>query len=92
MEAVTRSRSGDAGQLPVRHRAKPYDSLRRDALAYFYHNRSGIPIEAKYVGDAYARPAGHVGVAPNKGDISVPCLPGVCDYSLDVQRRLVRRR
>jgi len=62
----------------------PYDALRRDSLAYFYHNRSGIPIEAKYVGDAYARAAGHVGVAPNKGDTSVPCLPGTCDYSLDV--------
>jgi endoglucanase len=63
----------------------PYDSLRRDSLEYFYHNRSGIPIEAQYVGAAYARPAGHVGVAPNQGDISVPCLPGVCDYSLDVR-------
>ncbi|MCS7484078.1 glycoside hydrolase family 9 protein [Umezawaea endophytica] len=62
----------------------PYDALRRDSLAYFYHNRSGIPIEAKYVGDTHSRPAGHVGVAPNKGDTSVPCLPGTCDYSLDV--------
>jgi endoglucanase len=63
----------------------PYDSLRRDALEYFFHNRSGIEIEAKYVGDAYARPAGHIGVAPNKGDTEVPCLPGTCDYSLDVR-------
>ncbi|PRY44681.1 glycoside hydrolase family 9 protein [Umezawaea tangerina] len=62
----------------------PYDSLRRDSLAYFYHNRSGTPIDAEHVGAAYARPAGHVGVAPNKGDTSVPCLPGTCDYSLDV--------
>ncbi|MDX8032053.1 glycoside hydrolase family 9 protein [Lentzea sp. BCCO 10_0856] len=75
---------GDQVSYPFDIAAKPYDSLRRDALAYFYHNRSGLPIEAKYVGDAYARPAGHVGVAPNKGDISVPCQPGVCDYSLDV--------
>jgi endoglucanase len=75
---------GDQVSYPFDITAKPYDSLRRDALAYFYHNRSGIPIEAKYVGDAYARPAGHVGVAPNKGDTAVPCLPGECDYTLDV--------
>ncbi|TDD49501.1 endoglucanase [Kribbella antibiotica] len=62
-----------------------YTALRQDSLEYFYNNRSGIPIEAKYVGDAWARAAGHVGVAPNKGDISVPCLPGTCDYSLDVR-------
>ncbi|WP_327351761.1 glycoside hydrolase family 9 protein [Streptomyces sp. NBC_01304] len=63
----------------------PYDTLRRDALAYFYHNRSGTPIEAKYVGEEHARAAGHIGEAPNKGDTSVPCLPGSCDYSLDVR-------
>ncbi|WP_112236541.1 glycoside hydrolase family 9 protein [Kribbella monticola] len=62
-----------------------YKSLRGDALAYFYNNRSGIPIEAQYVGDAYARAAGHLGIAPNKGDTSVPCFPGTCDYSLDVR-------
>ncbi|WP_243740506.1 glycoside hydrolase family 9 protein [Streptomyces sp. 8K308] len=60
-----------------------YDTLRTDALAYFYHNRSGIEIEAEYVGEEYARPAGHVNVAPNQGDDDVPCQPGVCDYTLD---------
>ncbi|MFD1933182.1 MULTISPECIES: glycoside hydrolase family 9 protein [Nonomuraea] len=45
-----------------------YGKLRKDSLAYFYHNRSGIPIEAAHVGAAYARPAGHLGVAPNQGD------------------------
>ena len=84
MEAVTRLTVGEQVSYPFDITAKPYDSLRRDSLAYFYHNRSGIPIDAKYVGEAYARPAGHVGVAPNKGDVSVPCLPGDCDYSLDV--------
>ncbi|GLY50611.1 endoglucanase [Lentzea sp. NBRC 102530] len=75
---------GNDSSYPFDIADKPYDQLRRDSLAYFYHNRSGTPIEAKYVGDAYARPAGHVGVAPNRGDVSVPCLPGECDYTLDV--------
>ncbi|MFJ4839387.1 glycoside hydrolase family 9 protein [Streptomyces sp. NPDC088746] len=61
-----------------------YDGLRSDALAYFYHNRSGTPIEADLVGEEYARPAGHIGVAPNKGDTDVPCRTGECDYRLDV--------
>ncbi|MEV8372524.1 glycoside hydrolase family 9 protein [Kribbella sp. NPDC056861] len=62
-----------------------YRSLRDDALAYFYNNRSGIEIEAQYVGAERARAAGHLGVAPNKGDVSVPCFPGTCTYSLDVR-------
>nr|WP_311765475.1 glycoside hydrolase family 9 protein [Streptomyces zingiberis] len=61
-----------------------YDGLRSDALAYFYHNRSGIEIDADLVGEEYARPAGHIGVAPNQGDTDVPCQEGVCDYRLDV--------
>jgi endoglucanase len=37
------------------------------------------------VGEAqYARPAGHIGVAPNKGDTKVTCAPGTgCAYTLD---------
>ncbi|MFH0241513.1 glycoside hydrolase family 9 protein [Streptomyces sp. HK10] len=61
-----------------------YSSLRSDALAYFYHNRSGIEIDADLVGTEYARPAGHVGAAPNQGDTEVPCQEGLCDYTLDV--------
>lgn len=76
---------GEQVSLPFDISKHPYDTLRRDALAYFYHNRSGLPIEAQYVGEAWARPAGHLGVAPNHGDTSVPCLPGTCDYSLDVR-------
>ncbi|WP_420716428.1 glycoside hydrolase family 9 protein [Streptomyces sp. H27-H1] len=60
-----------------------YSSLRTDALAYFYHNRSGIEIDAGIVGEEYARPAGHVNASPNQGDNDVPCQPGVCDYRLD---------
>ncbi len=55
-----------------------YNSLRQDTLAYFYHNRSGIPIEPEYAGPERARAAGHLGVAPNQGDTSVPCFPGTC--------------
>ncbi|MEU1123207.1 glycoside hydrolase family 9 protein [Streptomyces sp. NPDC005899] len=69
---------------PFSIRGDLYDGLRSDALAYFYHNRSGIEIDAALVGEEYARPAGHIGVAPNKGDTDVPCQPGVCDYRLDV--------
>ncbi|QFU89138.1 glycoside hydrolase family 9 protein [Amycolatopsis sp. YIM 10] len=59
--------------------------LRYDSLSFFYHQRSGTPIEAEYAGAEYARPAGHLNVAPNQGDNDVPCLAGVaCGYTLDV--------
>jgi endoglucanase len=61
-----------------------YKQLRSDALQFFYIQRSGIAIDGSLVGSQYARPAGHVGVAPNQGDTDVPCQPGVCDYRLDV--------
>ncbi|GAB3221635.1 glycoside hydrolase family 9 protein [Glycomyces halotolerans] len=64
--------------------ADPWDELRDDALAFFYHQRSGIAIESQYVGSEYARPAGHVDVAPNRGDGDVGCLNDGCDYTLDV--------
>ncbi|MET8085539.1 glycoside hydrolase family 9 protein [Micromonospora sp. NPDC005237] len=62
-----------------------YDRLRADSLQFFYAQRSGIAIDGDLIGDEYARPAGHLGVAPNRGDTTVPCQPGVCDYSLDVR-------
>jgi endoglucanase len=61
-----------------------YSQLRSDALQFFYIQRSGIAIDGGLVGDQYARPAGHVGVAPNQGDTDVPCQPGGCDYRLNV--------
>jgi endoglucanase len=60
-----------------------YDQLRSDAMQFFYIQRSGIEIDGSLVGEEYARPAGHVGVAPNQGDNNVACQPGVCDYRLD---------
>lgn len=64
----------------------PYGALKRDALAYFYHNRAGTPIEARFVGERWARPAGH----PKE---IAPCFGGkdkagnvwpACPHSLDV--------
>lgn len=63
--------------------AAAYERLRVDALSVYYPWRSGIAIDGT-IAPGYERPAGHLGVAPNKGDISVPCAPGTCDYSLDV--------
>ncbi|GHJ45128.1 endoglucanase [Catellatospora sp. TT07R-123] len=60
-----------------------YAGLRDDALKFFYPQRSGIAI-SNDLRPGYGRAAGHVGVAPNTGDTSVPCQPGVCDYRLDV--------
>ncbi|SDS29158.1 glycoside hydrolase family 9 protein [Actinoplanes derwentensis] len=61
-----------------------YQKLRSDALKLYYTQRSGIAIRDD-LRPGYARPAGHVGVAPNQGDTAVPCQPGVCDYTLDVR-------
>ncbi|MFF2502540.1 glycoside hydrolase family 9 protein [Streptomyces sp. NPDC058067] len=62
-----------------------YSQLRTDSLAYFYHNRSGINIDADLVGKNYARPAGHVDGAASS-DEKVPCQPKVCDYTLNVSK------
>ena len=61
-----------------------YDELRVDALKFYYTQRSGIEIRDD-LRPGYARPAGHLGVAPNQGDTAVPCRPGECDYTLDVR-------
>ena len=65
--------------------ARLYEQLRTDALQFFYLQRSGTPIDGSLVGAKYARPAGHLGVAPNQGDTDVPCQEGVCDYKRDVR-------
>jgi endoglucanase len=64
--------------------AAAYQKLRADALKFYYTQRSGIEI-LDALRPGYARPAGHLDVAPNLGDTDVPCQPGVCDYSLDVR-------
>ncbi|MER6346892.1 glycoside hydrolase family 9 protein [Streptomyces sp. NPDC001595] len=60
-----------------------YDRLSTDAAKFYYTQRSGLAISGE-LRPGYARPAGHVGVAPNQGDTDVPCQPGVCDHRLDV--------
>jgi endoglucanase len=75
--------------------ADVYQSLRSDAFLFFYAQRSGIAIDGSLLGEEYARAAGHVGVAPNQGDVAVPCMPPArsltaygepwtCGYTLDV--------
>jgi endoglucanase len=64
-----------------------YGRLPLDALNYFYQNRAGVPIEARFAGGAaWARPAGHlneratcVSGKDSKGNV----WPG-CPYTLDV--------
>ena len=56
-----------------------YHQLKYDALAYFYHNRSGIPIALPWAKDAkWTRPAGHL------SDAQVPGAAHICNYALDV--------
>ena len=77
---------GGASSRPFVIAPSVYERLPYDALAYFYHNRAGTPIEARLVGERWARPAGHpaesatcVAGADSNGNV----WPG-CSYSLDV--------
>jgi endoglucanase len=71
---------GKDESLPFEIGADVYKHMKHDALAFFYLQRSGIPIKMPYAGSkAYERPAGH------PGDKSVACSKEAkCDYSLDV--------
>ena len=83
-------RVGEETGYPFTIGSDLYGSLKYDALTYYYHNRSGVTITMPYAGDEqWTRPAGHIGVEPNKGDTDVTCYQdGIdwegCDYSLDV--------
>jgi endoglucanase len=77
---------GAESSFPFAISADPIRKLRYDSLAFFYHQRSGVAIDAQYVGATYARPAGHLNVAPNQGDNNVPCRSDLnCGYTLDVR-------
>ena len=79
--------SGCVESHPFAIERTPYSQLKYDALLYFYHNRSGVPIDAEHAGgDAWARPAGHErDVATCRSDVDRHGnrWPG-CDYSLDL--------
>ncbi len=74
-----RLRVGSDESVPFAIGAGVYRRLKYDALAFFYLQRSGIPIKMPYAGSpAFERAAGHL------GDKSVGCAPeSHCDYSLD---------
>ncbi|HZD51543.1 MAG TPA: glycoside hydrolase family 9 protein [Woeseiaceae bacterium] len=78
--------AGCAESHPFRISARPFAALKHDALRYFYHSRSGVPIKAEYAGDeAWARPAGHapdVATCRADKDAQGNRWPG-CDYELD---------
>lgn len=77
---------GNETSHPFDIRSDLYSKLKYQALAFFYHQRSGLELKMPYVGEAqYARPAGHLNVPPNKGDKDVTCAPeSPCPYKLDV--------
>jgi len=69
-----------------------YAPLASDALHYFFLARSGIELDEQFAGPDYARPAGHLGVSPNLGDLAVGCQAPkdyyqgwTCDGTFDVQ-------
>jgi endoglucanase len=72
-------RVGTDESVPFAIRRDIYRRLKYDALAFFYLQRSGIPIKMPYAGTrAYERPAGH------PGDKKVGCPPEApCSYTLD---------
>ena len=72
-------RVGSDESVPFAIGADVYRRLKYDALAFFYLQRSGIPIKMPYAGSpAFERAAGHL------GDKSVACAPeSPCAYSLD---------
>lgn len=74
-----RLQSSAARSAPFRVEEQVLHPLVTGALAYFYYNRSGVPIVMPYARDVqWTRPAGHV------GDANVTCHPDrPCDYQLD---------
>ena len=89
--------AGDDTSYPFTISNQLYTTLRQDSMQFFYQQRSGIAIDAELVGSQYARPAGHINVFPNQGDVVTPCQyewesnvtylePWTCNYTLDVSQ------
>ncbi len=78
---------GDVDSAPFSVADGVYAPIARDSLAYFYHNRAGVPIEARFAGgDRWARPAGHpneVATCFRGEDQNGNQWPG-CSYRLEV--------
>src|SRR4029078_13041264 len=54
-----------------------YGKLKYDALAFFYQQRSGIPIEMPYAGhQQWVRQHRHIGLLANIRDSSLTCESG----------------
>ncbi len=72
-------RVGEEKSYPFDIGKNVYRKLKYDALAFFYHDRSGIEIKMPYAGEErWTRPAGHL---PDKA----PCGRDLgCNYTLDV--------
>jgi len=78
---------GDRSSRPFAISATTYARLPFDALAFFYHQRAGTPIEARIVGATWARPAGHAvetATCVRGSDPTGNVWPG-CDWTLDVR-------
>ena len=78
--------AADRTSRPFAVAQSTYQRLPYDALAYFYHARAGTPIEARFVGEKWARPAGHpheLAKCISGADENGNRWPG-CNYSLDV--------
>ncbi|MGC4069920.1 MAG: glycoside hydrolase family 9 protein [Polyangiaceae bacterium] len=72
-------RVGEERSVPFAIQQGLYRKLKYDALAYFYYNRSGIPVALPWAKDfKWTRPAGHV------SDAKVGCVGRTCNYTLDV--------
>lgn len=80
-------RVGDAASHPFDIDAGIYTKLKTDALAFFYHQRASIAIEAQYVGETWARPIAH---APDSATCPQRDSRGNtwagCPYTLDASR------
>jgi endoglucanase len=70
-EGFTLTADGETSH-PFAIQADLYEPLRKDSKTFFYTNRSGIEI-LDSIAPGYGRAAGHIGVAPNKGDTAVGC-------------------
>ncbi len=64
-----------AASRPFTIASDPYGTLAADALRFFTLQRSGAAIDDS-VAPGYDRPAGHVGVPPNRGDTRVRTWTG----------------